>query len=129
MINSSIPATLAEKSLSAQWQKMQLVMHNIANEDTPGYKAKRMEFENILQKELTAARSAAAPRSQLLQKVQEAQPYVYEDNTTSIRADGSNVDIDSEHVELARIQIQYQALQQKISAHYSSLKYAITGGR
>jgi flagellar basal-body rod protein FlgB len=121
---------MLEKSLSALWQKQQLITNNIANEDTPGYKAKRMEFENLLRKEMDGmARVSAVSRKEQLARIEDVSPQIYDDEATEVRADGNNVNIHNEQIELARAQIQYDALQRKISGHYSTLKYAISGGR
>ncbi|MCL2033863.1 MAG: flagellar basal body rod protein FlgB [Oscillospiraceae bacterium] len=127
---NSVKSATMERSLSALWQRAQLISHNIANEDTPGYKAKRLAFENILQKEIHSARSSKnMSRSQKAAKISGAQSVIYDLKHLSGRADGNNVVLDNEHIELARVQLQYQALRDKINGHYANLKYAISGGR
>ena len=37
--------SMAEKSLDFLWAKQQIISYNIANVDTPGYKAKYVTFE------------------------------------------------------------------------------------
>jgi len=130
MIFDSVKSATMERSLSALWQRAQLISHNIANEDTPGYKGKRLEFENILQNELrTAKNSRTMNRSQKAAMISRAPSMIYDDRALSVRADGNNVNLDNEHIELARVQMQYQALRDKVNGHYSNLKYAISGGR
>ena len=129
----SISSAALEKALSANWQKAQLISNNIANEDTPGYKARRMEFESYLRRELqnqsSNMRVTAMTKRQKISRISTLRPYVYQDKSTVGRADGNNVNLDSEQMELARVQIQYQALRDKINSHYQALKYAISGGR
>lgn len=36
--------------MDALWQKQQVISHNIANVETPGYKAKHVEFKEVLKK-------------------------------------------------------------------------------
>lgn len=131
MFLQSVSDAAMEKSLSALWQRAQLITHNIANEDTPGYKAKRLSFEQTLSAEIRAVRNARGTqgREQAIQRLNNVAPRVYEDTGTIGRADGNNVDVTAEQIEMARVQLQYQALSQKLSGRYSTLKYAISGGR
>lgn len=130
MFIGSPSSAALEKSFSALWQKQQLIANNIANEDTPGYKAKRISFESLLQKEINDIRNARHMTSeQKATAIGHVRTRVYDDPSISIRADGNNVDIVAEQIEFARTQEQYNAVQQKISGYYSNLKYAISGGR
>ena len=129
MISNSVTSAALEAAASASWQRMQLIANNISNEDTPGYKAKRMEFESILKNELRSKMRFTSSFGDTAQRISKIQPYFYEDDSTEARIDGNNVNIDSEEIELARVQIQYDALMQRIGGHYSQLRYAITGGR
>lgn len=130
MIMANTQSAAMERALSALWQRTQLISTNIANEDTPGYKAKKLAFEGMLQNEIASAQNAkGTARSQIAARIAATPSTVYNDPTLSVRADGNNVNLDNEHIELARVQLQYQALREKISGHYSALKYAISGGR
>lgn len=128
MFEMSVPNAMLEKAASAAWQRGQVIVGNIANEDTPGYKAKRLAFESLLQKEMKVMTNVTAfGGGNTVERINAVKPYVYEDRGTLGRADGNNVDIDSENMELARLQIQYNAMIAKISGHYSTLSYVITG--
>ena len=131
MFTDSISSAAMEKALSANWQKAQLITNNIANEDTPGYKARRIEFESYLRKELGQSnmRMTAMSKKQRISRISTLRALYYQDKSTEGRIEGNNVNIDSEQMELARVQIQYQALRDKINGHYQTLKYAISGGR
>lgn len=130
MIFETTQSAAMERSLSAMWQRAQLISNNIANEDTPGYKSKKLAFEGMLQHEIRAASSSRGmTRSAKAAAISGTKSAVYDDPTLSVRADGNNVNLDNEHIELARVQLQYQALKEKINGHYSQLKYAISGGR
>jgi len=120
-----------EKSMAALWQRAQLITHNIANGDTPGYKAKRLEFEGALRSALEANDMKTSPmsRSARISRINSLQPTVYADDSHQVRIDGNNVNIDSEQMELARVQLQYQAVRDRVNGHYTQLKYAISGGR
>lgn len=130
MFLKSAASTAMEKALSGTWQRAQIINHNIANEDTPGYKAKRVAFENVLQNEIQSQRNMRnLSKRDAVSRLEKLTPTVYADESTIGRADGNNVDINAEQIELARVQMQYQALTQRVMGYYSTLKYAISGGR
>jgi flagellar basal-body rod protein FlgB len=130
MIFDTPKSAAMERSLSALWQRTQMIATNLANADTPGYKGKKIAFEGMLQNELRAAEKAhGMTRSEKVSRISSSQVKMFNDPSLSVRADGNNVNLDNEQIEIARTQLQYQALKEKINGHYTSLKYAISGGR
>ena len=97
----------------ASWLREEVLTNNIANVDTPNYKRQDVEFTTYLK---SALEQAGTPASTLTQKVNEANlsgitTRTYTENTTlSYRMDGNNVDLSTEHAELAAEQINYNAL-------------------
>lgn len=131
LILSNSSAAL-ESSLAAQWKRMGTIAGNIANEDTPGYKAKRISFEDSLSSELSkiqGMRLSGEERAKAYKDIMGLEAVEYNLENFEGRADGNNVDLINEQAELARVQIQYQALRQRVSSYYSSVQYAINGGR
>ena len=118
-----------EAASGAAWLRQNVIAHNIANEDTPGYKAKRVDFESYLKKELSSVRREGASPRESIARVRSVDTREYELGGQDVRIDGNNVDIDSEFIEQARLQIQYDAVRQKVNGYYSNLKYVISGGR
>lgn len=116
---------IMQKSLDALWLRQKVISNNIANIDTPGYKSKRVEFENILNNQLTSLNNDQGTNNQL----QSIEPQIIEDNKYIMREDGNNVDIDAQNIELVRTQIQYEYMTRMISSAISREKYAITEGR
>ena len=130
MFTESISSAALEKSMAASWKKAQLINHNIANEDTPGYKAKRLEFESLLKAQIQRRdRITASAKGDRISGIKNISPFVYDDRSTSVRIDENNVNLDSEQVELARTQLHYQAMRDRINSGYALLRYAISGGR
>ena len=54
---------------------------------------------------------------------------VKKDESTSMRTDGNNVDLDIEKVNQAANSLKYNALIQKANGKLSNIKYVISGGR
>ena len=129
---------LLQKSLDVMWEKMNVTAQNIANVDTPHYKAQKVEFETILRQKLdsmnksyaVAMRYSGKNANQKLQDLlNSVQPKVYTDNSTEMRTDGNNVDIDYENLELARTQLQYSYMVKKLTDEYNLIRYAVTEGK
>ncbi len=125
-------ANLLEKGLDAVWKRQEAISGNISNIDTPGYKAKRVEFESMFKNAIQSMENGggAGPDGQnRLIDVSELNPTVYEDNSTSMRMDGNNVNIDQEMASMAKNMIQYQALTFATSRELNQMKMIITEGK
>lgn len=105
------------KTLDASWLRNSVYSNNFANADTPGYKRKRVEFENMLQ-EVWGNNETMG--------IDSIKPTIVEDNTTSsFRIDGNNVDPEVEMVELAKNQLKYNSLINQVSYEFKMLKTVI----
>lgn len=105
-----------QSSLDALWLKQKAISTNIANYETPGYKAKQVRFEDALEK----ARGG-----------QDTGPYsfkavVTEDENTEVRPDGNNVDLDKESLELYNVYLQSAALYQKIGGQITNFRNVLS---
>lgn len=111
-------ASLALDGLSL---RQQIIGHNLANVDTPGYKAQQVNFESTLRQAL----DEDAPQDLTLAKTNPAH-LPFRDEAThftditlrqggSTRADGNNVDINVEMVQMTETNVRYQALTQLAS--------------
>jgi len=137
-MSSSIFADRAMQALSAALDglslRQQAITHNIANVDTPGYKAVDVSFEGQLRQALegqknsnlsvtrTDVRHLAAPmESPTTQMVRRS--------NTSLRNDGNNVDIDLEMSQLAETTLRYNAMSLLASKKLSLIKSVISGSR
>ncbi|NLI60549.1 MAG: flagellar basal body rod protein FlgB [Clostridiales bacterium] len=125
---------ILEKSLDATWKRNQAISHNIANVDTPGYKKKEVSFE----KELADAMAGYGfkgkrTRDRHIQignvAIDEINPRVIEVDSTKMRVDDNNVDIDTEMANLATNTIMHYAAVQKINGELHRLKNIINEGR
>lgn len=98
--------------LDAAWLKQQVSSHNIANVETPGFRAKKVEFSQVL-KEVEGAP----------ERVRRA--VVTDDNVTMARPDGNNVQVEKEELELWKAYTEYSAMTSRISGKLSTLRYVI----
>ncbi len=134
---------LLEKSMGFLWTKQAALLDNIANAETPNYKAKVVTFEDSLRAQLeqkltqgrfvasgqegeevpTAARTA---KKSIRETIQDAEPVVFEAQEQT-RMDDNGVNTTDQMVELVRNAYQQQYVYQAINKHYSLLRMAVRG--
>ena len=115
---------LAEKSLDYLWYKQSVTLTNIANNETPGYKAKYVTFEDVYRNRLLAA---SGNSRDVRNAIDRSKWTVKESETASTRADGNNVVADTEQAELARTALQYQYVIQSLNSDITRLSTVIKG--
>ena len=128
MINSSVfdYVNVMGKAADAAWQRNEIIANNIANVDTPNYKRQDINFEAQLRRALGESRYETVDAKVAHITTSELKPRVYTDAANfSYRVDGNNVDIDTENVELASNQIQYNGLVTSINHEFSNLKMVL----
>ncbi|MFA9382010.1 MAG: flagellar basal body rod protein FlgB, partial [Acetanaerobacterium sp.] len=113
---------LLQQGMDAVWLKQRTTLQNIANVETPGYKAKYVDFETMY----TLLRDASGNEGRMVPQIKAT---VKEDASTSLRVDGNNVDVEKENIELARAQIEYDYFQSKITHRFDCLEHVITEGK
>lgn len=119
-----------EKALAFASKKNQTIANNVANVDTPNYKAKDVVFKSVLRNELTNNPGATRTHEKHLPfTTSSGAPYqITAQHNMSYNHNGNNVDIDKEMSELAKNQIYYQALVDRINGKFGSLQTVIRGG-
>ena len=134
---------LLEKSMGYLWTKQAAILDNIANAETPNYKAKVVTFEDSLrtqlEQRLAAGRAAGTGSgigpdrasgqsylSSVRRIIEDAEPYVFEAQEQT-RMDDNGVNVTSEMTELIRNAYQQQYVYQAINKHYSILRLAMRG--
>ena len=129
--------TLLEKSLSLRTQRNAMIASNIANRETPRYRAQDLVFEKDLMRALHTDRpgplKVSNPRHfdgidrEPIELVKGRQINSFNPDP---RMDGNTVDLDKEMSKLAENQLMFQAAARAISWKFRLLKTAITeGGR
>ena len=116
---------MMEKSLDYLWEKQRVTLNNLANNDTPGYKAQYVTFEDELKGRLSSYEGNKP--SQFQKGIMDAKIRVKNTDAISVRMDGNNVQVDSESVELARTALQYQYMVKAFNDDYTRLRAAIKG--
>ncbi len=116
---------LTQKSLDFLWEKQKVTMNNIANDDTPGFKAQYVTFEEEMRKRLSGGEHKTA--SKIHDEILNSNILIKNTNNESTRLDGNNVNVDVENVEMARTTLQYEYLLKAFNNDYTRLRTAIKG--
>lgn len=105
---------------------------NIANINTPNYKRQIVSFEEELRKAVSTNKDTLPLKITNIGHMGadlNIEPIISEDETTSLRTDNNNVDLDMELALLAENTIKFDVLTQSLSKQFGLLRSAIKGGR
>jgi len=128
------PMDLMQKGLSAAWTRNAVIRNNIANIETPGFKASYVEFESLLAKSLeegnfVGTRTHSGHRVIGTGDFSNVRAMIRQSRELSMRADGNNVDIESENVRMAQNSLQFNTIMEKLNSEIRRLRMAISEGR
>lgn len=119
-----------ENGLNYASLKNKTIAQNIANVDTPNYKAKNVSFKQMLtdaQSETISANRTDARHYDF--NIKTSSPGVYSYENFNYRSNGNGVDMDAEQASLAENTIYYNALVERISSKFNTLNNVIKGGK
>ncbi len=115
--------------------RQRVTANNIANVDTPGYKAQHVDFEAQLGRALRGADDGEAALRKTdpdhLDTSQSSPAAIITVNheSSDLRNDANNVDIDLEMTTLAETSLRYQALAQLAGARFSIISSIVRDSR
>ncbi|WP_409273966.1 flagellar basal body rod protein FlgB [Neobacillus sp. SCS-31] len=120
---------LITSALDASALRQKAISNNIANVDTPNYRASRVAFEEILQKEMNS--SFTGKRTDERHFAIGAQGGIpsakLKQENNVFQNSGNGVDIDYEMSQLSQNTIWYQSLTYGINEEFNLIKTAIRG--
>jgi len=128
------PMDMMQRGLSAAWTRNAIIRNNIANIETPGFKASYLEFESLLAKSFeesgfVGTRTHPGHRPIGQEDISAIRPMIRQSRELSMRADGNNVDIESENVRMVQNSLHYNTLMEKLNSEIRRLRMAIAEGR
>ena len=124
---SSNSQLLMEKSMGYLWAKQAAILDNIANAETPKYKAKVVTFEESIRAQLEEAASRPQGAGRAVRDILEDSGFTVFEAQEQTRMDDNGINTTSEMTELIRNAYQQQYLYQAINKHYSLLRMAVKG--
>ena len=100
---------------------------NLANVDTPGFKARELDFATTLDGTLAQAMTVTHPGHQ--RPADQAGPASREASGLSARRDGNTVQIDRELLDMTRAAGDFARAQTALAAKFRLVRYAISESR
>ncbi|MFJ7648136.1 flagellar basal body rod protein FlgB [Lysinibacillus sp. NPDC097279] len=119
-----------ENGLSYATLNHKTIANNIANVDTPNYKAKNVSFKDMLENEKQISISAYRTDNRHYDfEIKQSTPGVNNVTNLRYRNNGNAVDMDAEQTKLAENQIYYNALIDRVNGKLNTLNTVIKGGK
>lgn len=111
---SDVVLTALHGALRGLAARQRTIADNVANVQTPGYRATRLDFESSLGAALESGGESAVE-------------YRTAASSDPTRLDGNNVNLDDETVSMVQTNLRYQAMVETINAKFGLLRTAIKG--
>lgn len=118
-------------ALNFREMRQELISSNVANANTPGFKAKKLDFEEALARALDTD-------GQMQMKASDGnhfdvgnggfnnlEPEIYDNPNGVVSENGNTVDVEAEMAQMAENKLMYDALVQLINKKMGMMKYAI----
>ena len=121
----------AVKTLDWCVRRQRLISSNIANRDTPGYRAKDVDFKSLMEEIHGGGNPGTTLRrtdSRHLFSSHGTLSTAVIVKNSSERLDGNTVDLNEEMSNLVKNGFTYQAVLKRLSRKFQALKLAINGG-
>ncbi|MCU7798421.1 MAG: flagellar basal body rod protein FlgB [Candidatus Thiodiazotropha sp. (ex Myrtea spinifera)] len=118
-----------ERALLLRSQRAEVLAANLANADTPGYKARDFDFKSMLANEVNASSRVRTTHGQHIQPDQGTVPAAQMLYRTPMQPslDGNTVDTEQEHTAFSANAIEYQATLTFINSKISGIRKALRG--
>jgi flagellar basal-body rod protein FlgB len=122
------------KSLDMRLLRHNITSANIANAETPGYTAKKVDFEDELTRALqmegiTGVETSSPDQYPVVEgAVKKVQPDIYDNPDINVTNDKNTVDLEKEMATLTENSLIYKAAIELMRKKMASLKYAVTEG-
>ena len=116
---SGLDHELLGRLLSSAVLRQKVIADNVANQNTPGYRRRYVEFESLLRETLAEGRGRAPGLA----------PRVLEDLASPARADGNNVSLELEISQSQQNRLLYEAYMNIGALRMELIRAAIEEGR
>jgi flagellar basal-body rod protein FlgB len=123
-------------TLDHRLKRSEVIASNIANSETPGFRAIGYDFEDQLRSLADLDKSLQTKttndrhlHNSFTRADGKITPDIYMRPTESVGEDGNTVDVDKEMVQMSQNQLLYRSAVELISRKIGVIKYAINGGR
>ena len=136
-VNRIDTTDVLSRSLDALAIRQRVTANNVANVDTPNFKASEVRFEHVLQRAIerpgdsnvVLARTSAGHMLTDGSNAVSLKPEVVELSNMTLRNDGNNVDVEREMAALAATTLEFNTLAEVLSRRFSMQRMIATDGR
>jgi len=108
-------------------KRTQMLTENIVNADTPNYKARDINFDQILRNQQSKSLSLKTSQSRHISSSENIDSMIQYRVPEQSSADGNTVDVQKEKADFAENIIRYQATLNILGRRFSGLKNAFKG--
>ena len=115
------------QALAMREKRGEVLAANLANADTPGYKARDLDFKSLLKQNMPLAQVMERTQAGHFAPQQLLESRVMYRNPSQVSLDGNTVEANVEQAKYAENAVQYQASLQFISNNFSGLMMALRG--
>lgn len=119
-VSDAVSQVLAS-ALNGITERQRVIADNIANVDTPGFRATSVDFETQLRSAIDGGAFAAADGAPVSTAITTTP------TDTPVGANGNNVDLRKETMAAMQSQFQYQILTRAVADRFNLVKTAATG--
>ena len=126
-INFDQALGLHPQALAMREKRIELLAANLANADTPGYKARDLDFKSILKQNLPETVPMERTQAGHFAPQQLLESRALYRNPNQVSLDGNTVEANVEQAKYAENAVQYQASLQFVSNNFSGLMMALRG--
>src|SRR5699024_12842969 len=105
------------------------ISNNIANIETPNYKAKDVSLQSLLQKETHNLQLKNTNERHIQRTIDPSSHYIKRKTGTTVNHNGNNVDIDKEMADLAENQIFHRSLIDRMNGKFRTIQNVVRGGK
>ncbi|MGF2615642.1 flagellar basal body rod protein FlgB [Rossellomorea vietnamensis] len=118
-----------ENGLNYSSAKQKMISQNIANVDTPNYKAQSVSFKDQLSESISSMQAIRTNPKHFEFSSGGANGFALNAKPFQYNHNGNSVDIDKEMAEMANNQIYFNALSDRLNGKFNSMKTVISGGK
>jgi flagellar basal-body rod protein FlgB len=115
------------QALAVREKRSEVLAANLANADTPGYKARDLDFKSILKQSLPEAQAIEHTQTGHFAPQQLLESRLMYRNPNQVSLDGNTVEANVEQARYAENAVQYQASLQFLNNKFSGLMLALRG--
>lgn len=116
-----------EQALNFRVKRAEILANNLANSDTPGFKARDMDFKSFFNRQMEDGLKVSQTHGQHLSGDMESSQGLMYRNATQPSIDGNTVDTNVELANYARNAMDYETTFQFLNAKFKGLTTAIKG--